>query len=517
MGLRDDLLARGWFPRELPPPFRTATFAAAAQRGAVPAEFGQTKPELRLASHNLPRYAGHRRTVALANPLAQYGLCREIETAWTELLTTCSLSPYSVSSPIVLSAGRAVERRIGREELPARRVLNRVGARWLLRTDVARCYPSMYTHSIAWALHGKPLAKVDRSSALAGNRLDSWTRKAQFGQTMGIPIGPDTSLILSELILSAVDAGLARRRPGIRAMRYMDDYECAASSHSEAMDIMCDLQEELHEYELALSHEKTSVVQLPHELQRPWATAQRRVTVRTDTAYETADLIGYFDTAFSDVRRFPQEPVLNFALAHLKTLPPPVRPKSRELLQALLLQAMVLEPGTHRYVISYFTETPENRPLDPDQVCEVLSDQVVFHARLRHTSEVAWALWASITLGVPLKRDAARVLGSVDDDVVALLALHARESGLLPELNVDMWMQYMTRSELRGEHWLLAYEANVKGWLPPVGGVDHVAADPAFGWMKAGAVSFYDAGAPHLMPAEMLEPEAAWEDANSGP
>jgi hypothetical protein len=37
---------------------------------------------------------------------------------------------------------------------------------------------------------------------------------------------------------------------------------------------------------------------------------------------------------------------------------------------------------------------------------------------------------------------------------------------------------------LYDEHWLLAYEANVKGWLPSVSGTDHVAADPNFGFLK---------------------------------
>lgn len=35
----------------------------------------------------------------------------------------------------------------------------------------------------------------------------------------------------------------------------------------------------------------------------------------------------------------------------------------------------------------------------------------------------------------------------------------------------------MTPDGLYEEHWLLSYEANIKGWLSTTGGVDHVAAD----------------------------------------
>ena len=49
----------------------------------------------------------------------------------------------------------------------------------------------------------------------------------------------------------------------------------------------------------------------------------------------------------------------------------------------------------------------------------------------------------------------------------------------------------MSTPELYEEQWLLAYEANVKGWLPSQGGPDHVAADNNFGFLKNSAVEFY--------------------------
>ena len=48
----------------------------------------------------------------------------------------------------------------------------------------------------------------------------------------------------------------------------------------------------------------------------------------------------------------------------------------------------------------------------------------------------------------------------------------------------------MSADALYDEHWLLAYEANVKGWLPSVSETDHVAADPNFGFLKSRKVFF---------------------------
>ena len=44
----------------------------------------------------------------------------------------------------------------------------------LLHTDVTDCYGSLYTHSIAWALHGLPKSKEEKTNkSLLGNKIDS--------------------------------------------------------------------------------------------------------------------------------------------------------------------------------------------------------------------------------------------------------------------------------------------------------------------------------------------------------
>ena len=40
--------------------------------------------------------------------------------------------------------------------------------------------------------------------------------------------------------------------------------------------------------------------------------------------------------------------------------------------------------------------------------------------------------------------------------------------------------------------WLLSYEANIKGWLPPVGPSDNVEEDPCFNFFKKQKVTFYN-------------------------
>jgi hypothetical protein len=101
-----------------------------------------------------------------------------------------------------------------------------LGRRYILQTDINQFYRSIYTHTIPWALHSKPTAKVNRTLALLGNKIDYWVRMGQDQQTVGIPISPDTSLVLAELIMHRCDEELESKLPRVvRGHRFIDDYE----------------------------------------------------------------------------------------------------------------------------------------------------------------------------------------------------------------------------------------------------------------------------------------------------
>lgn len=45
---------------------------------------------------------------------------------------------------------------------------------YCIHTDITDCYPSIYTHTIPWSIHGKEWAKVNRNDKSAlGNKLDN--------------------------------------------------------------------------------------------------------------------------------------------------------------------------------------------------------------------------------------------------------------------------------------------------------------------------------------------------------
>jgi hypothetical protein len=118
---------------------------------------------------------------------------------------------------------------------------------------------------------------------------------------------------------------------------------------------------------------------------------------------------------------------------------------------------------------------------------EVIESLIHRHAPLRNSSEVAWAIWAAIALEVDLTAIAAQDVASMEDDFVALLALHADSSGRFPAGALDKtnWETLINYDAvLKGDHWLLAYENTRKNWLTSA--QPRVAADPFFSILLKG-------------------------------
>lgn len=148
---------------------------------------------------------------------------------------------------------------------------------YLVKADIKNFYPSIYTHSLAWALHEKAVIRQPanlHNYKLLGNKLDRLFQNANDGCTNGIPIGPVVSDIVAEIIASSVDrvltAKLAASKIDCEAVRFKDDYRILVRSESDARIVIKSLQAALKEYNLELSDEKTRISSLPDGLFRDW-------------------------------------------------------------------------------------------------------------------------------------------------------------------------------------------------------------------------------------------------------
>jgi RNA-directed DNA polymerase len=79
---------------------------------------------------------------------------------------------------------------------------------YTIHTDIVDCYGAIYTHSIAWALHTKAVAKDvnnRRDQSLIGNVIDSHIQDMRYGQTNGLPQGSALMDFIAEMVLGYAD------------------------------------------------------------------------------------------------------------------------------------------------------------------------------------------------------------------------------------------------------------------------------------------------------------------------
>lgn len=144
---------------------------------------------------------------------------------------------------------------------------------YVVIADIKQFYPSIYTHSISWAIHTKKTIREDntRNYGYIGNRIDKLIHYSNDRKTNGIAVGPAISDVISEWLLNAVDDAVSKRLPSdCFGIRFKDDYRIVCHSVDEAKNIISILQNELNKYDLNLSDEKTNILSLPDGLYRPW-------------------------------------------------------------------------------------------------------------------------------------------------------------------------------------------------------------------------------------------------------
>lgn len=297
------LLEFGYFPEAyvLPPCFRVAKMPEKQKRYYDHQKKFKGLREVECAHVHFPKTELTDRIFGIIEPRIHNDIAYHITRNWKTMVDAMIPSDSIVSSysfPVPMNGkkpGRMGELRSGRMIYEfismTDDALATVAYRFthIVKADIKNFYPSVYTHSLAWAIHGKRSIRYGKRGnrhdlKLIGNRLDKLFQMANDGCTNGLPIGPAVSDIASEIIVSAVDrvltAELRESEIECEAVRFKDDYRILVSSEADAKRVVKILQAALKEYNLELSDEKTTVSPLPDGLFRPWVSRYHLVHPR---------------------------------------------------------------------------------------------------------------------------------------------------------------------------------------------------------------------------------------------
>lgn len=489
------LLSKGYFPEELPPPFVTDSFAK--HRNAIFKLWNSLgePPKSKFEVYSNPRVQQFRRTLALVNPVAQIFVARLIADNWVEIRKHLRKSRYSLSVPEIVSDGiRAVPKpdfeAVARASLKVSSNFNHV-----LLSDISRFYGTLYTHTLPWAISGKNWCKQNLHKTAfkksLGNHLDIAVRKSQDNQTIGIPVGPDTSRILSEIVAVAVDdhTQMHLNLSSNQAFRYVDDWYIGFDSYGESELAIETLATSCREFELEINTEKTKILHASANIDSQWPEELRGWKVPSGK-WQASSLSRYFNLAFSYSIQNTRDNVLDFAIKRTSSFR--IEKKTWDVYESYLLKSVRTNetclPAVAKVLVNY---NLKSFPLEIQRIKKIIDDIVTRNAPLGRHGEVAWALFLAKALRIQISTDSARVLSQLESSVCALIALDIRQRGQIPKgLNLNLWKRSLNRDGLHSKMWLLAYESDVKGWLAS-SSPGYVSSDPYFSVLKKKRISFY--------------------------
>ncbi|MBC8726110.1 RNA-directed DNA polymerase [Paraburkholderia sp. 31.1] len=500
------LLERGYFPSQLPPSFTTVDLAN--HHAMLYAQWVALQPVPKKGP-KIPRSpsgkaelfsvarAGHqRRVTSITNPVAQTYLSTHVTEHWGDLLKHYRQSRLSASRPRFLHGAARGANIPSMQFLYNRKVMESAGYRFMLRTDISRFFPTIYTHSVPWALHGKAVAKRNRSVTpkFFGNLLDLSLRQAQDEQTFGLPIGPDTSHVIAEAIATAVDLELKKRLKSFPAgFRYVDDYFMFFATAREAEAALAALIRALKEYELQVNFEKTKTCTVLEITDDFWSHRLRNFSISKNGTRQASDFSHFFELAKELARLNADESVMIYALKKASSVI--VRKQNWDRFEAHVCQVAMGYPNTLQTVARLFsTYKSVGYSIGKIRLSRFINAVIEDHAPLGHHSEVAWCLWMAKDLDLTVSDANVDVISEMHSSVCALILLDLHSMGKLGRTpKTAYWKVHEKSTALYDDMWLLSYEAGVRGW----GGFAnaHITADPHFERLLALNVHFYDTGA----------------------
>jgi len=324
------------------------------------------------------------------------------------------------------------------------------GNKFVVRTDISSCYPSLYSHALPWALVGFDEAKQKQGPKEWFNQIDAQVRNCKRKETAGVLIGPATSNIACEIILEVVDRNL---RDEFDFIRFIDDYTCYCPDHSSAESFVRRLSEELARFKMSLNINKTVIEPLPQPLNDHWVGTLRRLI-------PDAEIVGVsracdvLDAAVRLQREVPGGSVLKFAA---KSLVPKVKGLDAidftRYLFKLAFYYPILIPVIEGPMAEAIKAVDPLLPLDFEaETLRLLADAILH----RRSDSICWLLYYQLRFMGRLPDEVAQKIIDLGDSMSMTLLIGFADH--MPK--AAGFFQSIRNSDLYAldSHWMLGYE-----------------------------------------------------------
>jgi hypothetical protein len=511
------LISKGYFPKELPPTFTTESFGAhvndvlndwkahdvfsersvrkhrgRTKRGSYLYQLEHTEAE----NISKPKRGYERRSVQITHPIPQAVLSYELAKSWKTVQKWLVKQAFSLDQIQVSDSFSRSIKGINFEVHRAKKSLIEATADWIVKTDISRFYPTIYTHSIPWAAYGKEKVKQQLKlyDGSLADRLDLLVRACNRNQTVGIPIGPETSRILAEIISSRIDADFRAKAPEINrdsVDRLQDDWFVGLSSLEQAETVLSKITSVYRHYGLEINGSKTSIARVIGHAGNHWISELGAFLSHRPGPIQGARLREFLSLALRMQAAYPADAVTSYVLTILESqqiLAPDV-----EALESYLLKAAANSPismsSVSRILINVQHTT---KRLSLKRITERFTSLAEINLANGNLYEVIWLLYTLRGLGAKLNsKKILSIAENYPSSALALTLLDMSSRGLcVGKLPKNEWASQITVDRIESDWiWLLAYEGIRHGWLPDT---NNVMATPFFSVMNSRGIEFYD-------------------------
>lgn len=493
------LISSGYFPAELPPPFTTRNFAryvATFSRewsGRAIRRF-LTRPEV----FSIPRAGRVRRQLAIVNPINQLHVSDLIASHWRDIQERLRRSAISEFRPLIqLGAERRAISGINFNEVDRRKIqiLARYGR--YIKTDIVRFFPSVRTDTIVWGLLGREWLQQHQGSeelaASYASQLVEAVRAGQGGDNVGIPVGPDTSRILSEIVATEIEQAVRLQVPDLddRSVRYVDDMIVGVGDQESSVAMAANIGAALYEFDLQLNDEKTAVHGIGHPASSDWIYFLQRFEVSQSTQRQREDVDSFFEQATRLADEHPRIDVLLFAAKLAVNFN--ISAENRDHFCRWLLYVARRSQSCLPFIAEHLAfqhRTGEQGPVD--EIRRFIREQIPSRARAAHTCEVAWLLFWARETQTKIDSSALRDVLRLRSSICALIVFDLRDRNLIDGvIDLAFWRSFANEDGLASEMWMVAYEASQRQWWPGRTSRTFLRNHPFFNNLFERNVSFY--------------------------
>lgn len=511
------MLGNGYFPKELPPAFTTLDFGRSAsevmdewvhlkvvehrapskyqgkkKRGAYLYKIDHTEAEIISA----PKRGFERRTLHITHPVPQAFLTLELSQNWHTLQKWLSRQAFSLDRITVISKATRGIPDINFDAHRAKKAFIEATANWLVKTDITRFYPSIYTHSIPWAAYGKERVKdsLKLYDGSLADRIDQLLRACNRNQTIGIPVGPDTSRVIAEVISSSIDQTFGVEKPALSTNnidRLQDDWFIGCATLEQAELVLSRITLSYRDFGLEINGSKTSIERTSAVSEQQWVSELGSFLSHRTGIPTGKRLAEFLSLGLRMQVSYPHQPVINYLISVIENQK--LQKSDAGVVESFLLRAATLSPSSlssiSRVLINLHHDT---KNVSVGRVVERLMQELGRHLENGNNLESIWILYTIRGLSAHVSLSAIRdYVIHPKSSALSLVLLDMSKKGLLlGKLPTTEWGNILTKDRATTSGlWLLAYEGIRHGWLPDTHGL---AATPVFKPMLDRHIKFYD-------------------------